>query len=70
MNHQFEDRRLLPVLEKVRNSERLSGDDGLALYRSPDLLAVGYMANLVRERRLASRGRPGAFTGTPAARAS
>ena len=30
--------------------ERLSYDDGLALYRSNDLLALGYMANLVRER--------------------
>ncbi len=46
----IDDPRLLPVLEKVRRRERLSYDDGLALYRSPDLLAVGYMANLVRER--------------------
>lgn len=46
----FEDTRLQPVLEKVRSGERLSFDDGLALYRSSDLLAVGYMANLVRER--------------------
>jgi len=45
-----EDVCLKPVLEKVRAGERLSYDDGLALYRSRDLLAIGYMANLVRER--------------------
>src|SRR5579884_84593 len=47
----FDDQRLLPVLEKVRAGERLSYDDGVLLYRSPDILAVGWMANLVRERR-------------------
>ena len=30
--------------------ERLSYDDGVTLYRTPDLLGVGWMANLVRER--------------------
>jgi aminodeoxyfutalosine synthase len=47
----FEDRRLEPVREKVEAGERLSFDDGVALYRSSDILALGYMANLVRERR-------------------
>ncbi len=46
----FDDQRLLPILDKVRCQQRLSYEDGLALYRSPDLLATGYMANLVRER--------------------
>ena len=46
----FEDARLRSVLEKVESGLRLTGEDGLALYRSPDLLATGYMANLVRER--------------------
>ncbi len=46
----FEDQRLLPILDKVRRQERLTYDDGLTLFRSPDLLAVGYMANVVRER--------------------
>lgn len=41
---------LLPIMEKVERGERLSFDDGLALYRSGDILAVGWMANLVRER--------------------
>jgi aminodeoxyfutalosine synthase len=47
---QIEDARLKTVLEKVERGERLSFDDGLALDRTADLLAVGYMANLVRER--------------------
>ncbi|MCC6585452.1 MAG: aminofutalosine synthase MqnE [Bryobacterales bacterium] len=46
----FEDRLLRPVYEKVLYNQRLSYDDGLKLFRSNDLLAIGYMANLVRER--------------------
>ncbi len=46
----LEDARLRPILAKVEAGERLSEADGLALYRSHDLLAIGYMANLVRER--------------------
>jgi aminodeoxyfutalosine synthase len=45
-----EDPRLRPILEKVEAGERLSFDDGVALYRTSDILALGYMANLVRER--------------------
>jgi aminodeoxyfutalosine synthase len=47
----IEDQRLAPILEKVNSGARLGGDDGLALYRTPDLLALGYLANLVRERK-------------------
>jgi aminodeoxyfutalosine synthase len=47
---QFDDARLLPVVEKVKAGERLSHDEGLLLYRTPDLLGVGWLANLVRER--------------------
>src|SRR3982750_4009280 len=46
----FEDQTLLPLLSKVEAGERLTFDDGVRLYRTPDLLAVGYMANLIRER--------------------
>ncbi len=46
----IDDSRLKPILEKVEAGERLSFDDGLTLYRTGDLLAVGYLANLVRER--------------------
>jgi aminodeoxyfutalosine synthase len=45
-----EDRKLRLILEKVESRERLSFEDGVAMYRSPDLLTLGYMANLVRER--------------------
>ena len=45
------DQRLKPIAEKVLAGERLRMDDGIALYRSPDLLAVGWLANHVREKR-------------------
>jgi len=46
----IEDACLLPILGKLAEGRRLDAEDGLTLYRSPDLLALGYMANLVRER--------------------
>ena len=39
------------IEEKVLNEERLSFDDGVALLNSPDLLGLGYLANVVRERK-------------------
>ena len=48
---QISDARLKPVAEKVMAGERLSFDDGVALYRSHDLLAIGWLANHVREKR-------------------
>jgi aminodeoxyfutalosine synthase len=44
------DARLQPIAEKVLAGERLSFEDGLALYRSADILAVGWLANSVREK--------------------
>ncbi len=51
-NHGFQadDPRLLPISEKVFARERLSLEDGVTLYRSHDILAVGWLANHVRER--------------------
>jgi aminodeoxyfutalosine synthase len=46
----FEDSRLKAIRERVEAGERLSFDDGLALNRTSDLLGLGYLANLVRER--------------------
>lgn len=46
----IDDSRLLPIAEKVERGERLSFEDGVLLYRTPDILTVGYLANLVRER--------------------
>jgi len=45
------DAQLQPVARKVLGGERLSFDDGVALYGSPDLLAVGWLANHLREKR-------------------
>ena len=38
------------ILDKVLAKERLSLEDGLKLYEHPDILALGYLANIVRER--------------------
>ena len=46
----IDDPQLKPILEKVESGVRLPYADGVTLYRTPDILSVGYMANLVRER--------------------
>ena len=43
-------RELMPLYEKVVRGERLSFEDGMTLYTTPNLSGVGYLANLVRER--------------------
>src|ERR1700690_1748744 len=45
------DARLQPVAAKVLACDRLNAENGLALYESHDLLAVGWLANYVRERK-------------------
>lgn len=45
------DARLEPIAAKLRAGERLSAEDGLTLYQSSDLLAMGWLANHVREKR-------------------
>jgi aminodeoxyfutalosine synthase len=47
---QTEDARLYPIAEKVIAGERLSAADALLLHSSFDLLAIGWLANQVRER--------------------
>jgi aminodeoxyfutalosine synthase len=42
---------LEPIHAKVERGERLSFDDGMTLYTTPDLTGVGFLANLVRETR-------------------
>ena len=44
------DATLHPIYEKVQAEERLSFEDGVRLYESPDMNGVGYLANIVRER--------------------
>jgi aminodeoxyfutalosine synthase len=41
---------LMDIYDKVINQERLTLNDAIRLYKSPDLSAVGFMANIVRER--------------------
>ena len=52
MPHAFqtEDARLKPIADKVLAQQRLDTEDALALYRTRDILAVGWLANHVRER--------------------
>jgi aminodeoxyfutalosine synthase len=50
MTPTVDDPRLKPIFEKVAAGERLTFDDGVTLYRSPDILGLGRMANAVRER--------------------
>jgi len=45
-----DDSRLQVISEKVLSGTRLSAEDALALYQSPDILAVGWLANHVREK--------------------
>jgi len=47
----IQDARLKSIAGKVLAGERLDFSDGIALYRSPDLLAVGWLANQVREKK-------------------
>jgi aminodeoxyfutalosine synthase len=48
---QISDARLEPIARKVLAGERLAADDALSLYKSHDLLAIGWLANRVREKR-------------------
>jgi len=41
---------LADIYEKVVAGQRLSREDGLKLFESKDLLTIGFLANLVRER--------------------
>jgi aminodeoxyfutalosine synthase len=47
---QTDDPRLESIKDSVLAGERLSAEDALTLYRSADILAVGWLANNVRER--------------------
>jgi len=47
---QTDDNRLHPIKDKVLVGERLNDADALTLYATGDILAVGWLANWVRER--------------------
>ena len=44
------DARLGPIVEKVRNGQRLTVDDGLLLYETADIWTLGALADTVRRR--------------------
>ena len=46
----LDDIQLRPVAEKVLVGERLGFEDAVTLFRSNDLLAIGYLANSVRQK--------------------
>jgi aminodeoxyfutalosine synthase len=48
---QFRDTRLAPVWEKVRSGERLTLEDGLALYATSDLIGLGKMAHFAQQQK-------------------
>src|SRR5438876_5771594 len=41
---------LIDIYDRVLGNKRLSYDDAVRLYKTPNLSAVGYLANIVRER--------------------
>lgn len=49
------DPRLAPIAEKVLAGERLSPEDGVTLFETKDLLAVGALADLVNRRKNGDR---------------
>ena len=55
MSLRLRDGGLMEVAEKLDAGTRLDLDDGLRLFASPDLLAVGWLANRERERRHAGQ---------------
>ena len=50
MNLRLDDFALSTIADKILAGGRLDFDDGVALFQSNDLLAIGYLANYVREK--------------------
>lgn len=51
MELEFADKRLETIYAKVKNETRLSKEDGLLLFETPDLTGVGMLADIVRRRK-------------------
>lgn len=49
-NLRLQDENLAPIAQKILAGSRLDFEEGVALYRSNDLLALGFLANHVREK--------------------
>lgn len=50
MNLQFTDPKLEAVYKKVKNQTRLSKEDGISLFETPDLTGLGMIADFARKR--------------------
>ncbi|MBE3585765.1 MAG: aminofutalosine synthase MqnE [Thermoanaerobacter sp.] len=55
MNNFIVSEELKDIAEKVQAGERLSFEDGVRLFKSNDLLTLGYLADLVRRRKNGDR---------------
>jgi aminodeoxyfutalosine synthase len=51
----FRDPALVPIAEKVIRGERLSSEDGVTLYDTPDVLSLGELARFANERKNGDR---------------
>ena len=51
MSIHFRDNALIPIWKKIERGQRLTPEDGLALYRTRDLLSLGKMAHAVQQRK-------------------
>tara|TARA_B100000686_G_scaffold352509_1_gene454724 strand:- start:2890 stop:3993 length:1104 start_codon:yes stop_codon:yes gene_type:complete len=51
MIFEFSDQSLAPLEAKVRSEQRLTFDEGILLWTTQDLLGVGHLANIAREKR-------------------
>ncbi len=51
LHHNIDIDGLEDIHAKVRKGDRLSSDDAISLFQHPDLHAVGYLANIARERK-------------------
>nr|MBF0222101.1 aminofutalosine synthase MqnE [Desulfobulbaceae bacterium] len=50
MESMIEQAGLGDILIKIKSNERLNAEEGIRLYQCNDILALGYLANIVRER--------------------
>jgi aminodeoxyfutalosine synthase len=51
MDIHFRDKNLTPIWQKVQRGERLTLEDGLTMYKTPDLLSLGKMAHFVQQKK-------------------
>jgi aminodeoxyfutalosine synthase len=47
----FRDKNLAGIWEKIQSAERLTLQDGLAMFRTPDVISLGMMAHAVQQER-------------------